>query len=246
MKGYVPSSYDVVARHAPAFLGLMPVAVTIAATNPVLWTVTNTLVGVAVTFGALIPLASLTRALGTRVQPTLWEYWDGKPTVRFLRHRDETIQGPTKDRYRALAERLIGQPLPTPEEENASPDAADAVYDAIGDKLRILTRNESRWYLIAKENKNYGFSRNAYGLRHVARLVSLGSLGWLLSVMWPLSGQSLANTFDNIEPLLLVALLLVAAAGAFWMVMVQKTWVADAADTYALRLLEALDDPDIV
>lgn len=233
--------YDLVARIAPAFLCVLPPAVTVAAISPILWSAINAMVGIAVTLGALIPISILSRSLGKKIESRIWKEWGGKPTTKFLRHRDGTVNALTKNRYHKIATQLIRQPLPTVEEEQANPEAADAVYDSVGDRLKALTRDEKMWHLLAKENRNYGFIRNSLGLRPIGILSALISGGWLSYVLLSNIVWSLDKVLDSIMPSHAVAYVVVLVSFGFWTLIVRLESVSATANEYASRLIEALD-----
>jgi hypothetical protein len=125
---------------------------------------------------------------------------------------------------------VTGEPLPTKAEEEANPDEADRRYEITVAALRDLTRDESRFNLVAEENAEYGFRRNCLGLRPLAICVAL--LGLAFSAAVSLSGS-------HSQFLLAGAVSLVGLV--FWVAVVKSEWVHAAADRYAVRLLETVE-----
>ena len=60
---------------------------------------------------------------GKRLEPALWDSWDGPPTTRFLRHDNEEFNPATRARIHAQL-RALGLGVPTAEEEKASRERA--------------------------------------------------------------------------------------------------------------------------
>ena len=121
--------------------------------------------------------------------------------------------------------------MPTEAEERASPAAADVRYDLAAASLRDLTRDGSRFALVAEENADYGFRPgNFLGLRPLALWVSA-----LVLVV------SLAMTAVQSDTSYLPAVLVAVFGLGVWTALVRPSWVEVAADRYALRLLETVE-----
>jgi hypothetical protein len=159
----------------------------------------------------------------------LWAEWEGPPTTQRLRWRGPTPKGAQQRRH-SLLEGLISEPLPSEAEENANPTEADRRYEIAVAALRDLTRDASRFNLVAEENAEYGFRRNCFGLRLLAGVVALLVLavsGILIFV---------ASHGQFFIPLGVAVLSLI-----FWIGVVRASWVWVAADRYAVRLLETVE-----
>lgn len=178
--------------------------------------------------GAVV-VCGLVRGLGRALEPSLWAEWGGPPTTQRLRWNGSTPKG-AQQRRRNLLERLLSESLPSEAEENADPSEADRRYEIAVAALRDLTRDASRFNLVAEENAEYGFRRNCLGLRPLAVVVALLVLavsGGLILV---------ASRGQFFIPLGVAVLSLV-----FWLGIVRASWVRSAADRYAVRLLETVE-----
>lgn len=178
--------------------------------------------------GAIV-LCGLVRGLGKAIEPSLWKKWGGPPTTKLLRWSGSTPRA-AQERRRVLMEQLLSEPLPSEAEEHGDPSAADARYDVAVGVLRDLTRDASRFGLVAEENADYGFRRNCLGLRHLA--LGASALVLVVSIV-----MALLHSSAPYLPAMLVALL----GLGFWIGVVQSSWVESAADRYALRLLETVE-----
>ena len=223
----IPDAYTRRARLAPAALAAAP-AIVLA--GGALTAIED--VGAILTFvlasGAIV-LCGLVRGLGKAIEPSLWRAWGGPPTTKLLRWSGSTPQA-VQERRHALLAQLLSEPMPTEAEERASPAAADVRYDLAAASLRDLTRDGSRFALVAEENADYGFRRNCLGLRPLALWVSA-----LVLVV------SLAMTAVQSDTSYLPAVLVAVFGLGVWTALVRPSWVEVAADRYALRLLETVE-----
>lgn len=96
--------------------------------------------------------------------------------------------------------------------------------------LRDLTRDDSRFKLVAEENAEYGFRRNCLGLRPLAIFVA--------SVVLVASGVLI---LVGSHSQFLISAAVSALSLAFWIMVVRNNWVRSAADRYAVRLLETVE-----
>jgi hypothetical protein len=170
----------------------------------------------------------LVRNLGLRLQPRLWEEWGGPPTTRLLRW--STGDPNVRRRHERLTQ-VSGESLPTQAEEEADPAEADRRYEAAVGDLRDLTRDRDRFPLVAEENTEYGFRRNCLGLRPAALAVAIGAALVSIAIL-VLTPAAIARY--------LPAAVTGMAGMLFWWFIVKPTWVKQAADHYAQRLLETL------
>jgi hypothetical protein len=159
----------------------------------------------------------------------------GQPSLLFLRHRDTSINGPTKQRYHALL-RSRGLPVCTKEEEAADPTAADGLYQSAVDWLLEQTRDARKFSMLLNESIDYGFRRNLLGLKPIALVVSIATFLaniLLLSINFGMSEtRVLAGYGLGVG---LAALILV------WICLVNESFVEDGAASYAKRLLAQLE-----
>ena len=196
----------------------------------------SSLAALAVSFGLLQFLAHMARDRGKQLEPTLFKQWGGMPSIRLLRYRDETIPKPAKERYHALLSEQTGINPPSNELENDQPAEADEIYQSWSDYLRGKTRNSSKYPLVFKENVNYGFRRNLFGLR---LLCLLGSIFCLAVII--LKGYQFYRTSATIDAAIAGTGVVVALYLSIFIFIINKQWVKLPAYAYARQLLEALN-----
>jgi hypothetical protein len=239
--GPVAQVFDSYARQArlyPALIVILPVALLVVVWFPALWTTWGALTSLASSFGIMLLLAQVARDRGKRLEPYLYQKWDGKPSVSLLRHRDTRIDKHTKDRYREFLNTQLPQlVLPTAEEERADPAAADAKYQSVTEWLLTQTRDTKRFSILFKENVSFGFRRNLWGLKPIGIAVSL--IAGLASVTAIFSLYQITHQAPTPEIALVTAavwlLLLI------WLTLVAPSWIRIPADAYGRQLLAASD-----
>ncbi|MBK7913910.1 MAG: hypothetical protein IPJ80_10475 [Saprospiraceae bacterium] len=120
--------------------------------------------------GALTYLFSqLGRDQGKAREPSLWTDWGGAPSVQILRWSNSLLDSHTKQRYHQKLQSLCPvQNIPDPNYERTNPSESDEIYKAWGKYLISHTRDCKKYSLLLKENINYGFRRNLWGLRSFA------------------------------------------------------------------------------
>ncbi|MEU7944144.1 hypothetical protein AB0C50_05630 [Micromonospora taraxaci] len=224
-------SYSRRARIYPALLAVLPVALISA-----LLTNNKPLVALSpilLSAGTLFLAGNIVRVLGQRTQQRLIVKWDGMPTTKLLRFREAQNSVMLQRRRQAL-EVLFGAPLPTRRQEAANPQKADEAY--IAATRCLITHMRSRpgqFPLIDHENATYGFARNLLGVKPLALVVLTASV----------AADAVIYLRDGLAgPLVVVAGLHVGLA-TVWLFFIRPAWVRQAAETYAERLLEALDLP---
>lgn len=227
--------YDRNARLKPALLVVLPVLLFAAVWSAELWTLMGGLVGLLATCGVAFLLSRIARQRGRDIERKLIEIDGALPSVRYLRHRDRTLDGQTKARYHAFL-RSRGVHVPSQDEEQLHAKAADGHYSSACKQLLEWTRDKTRFPLIANENIDYGFRRNALGLRSIAFVVLVVStLANTAVLAYAYHQQGTPNWAG-------VALLVFLIAALFvWIKVVTLDFVRDGAHAYALRLLAACD-----
>jgi hypothetical protein len=233
MKNGKLDEYAMKARVFPAFIALAP-----------LGTLAGQFVGLKSLFLAVCTgiggtailsfvLAQWSRDAGKRKESELFDIWEGKPTTRYLRHRNLDENPVLRLRRRQRLEKLAqGIVLPSIAAEDADPAEADHHYEAATKVLIQRTRDKARFAVLFQELIDYGFRRNMWGLKTTAIIVDSTSL--LLCVLLVLFGQraeynvTLAITF------------VVILAG--WCLVVTPSWVYRSARTYSERLFDTLDE----
>jgi hypothetical protein len=181
----------------------------------------------------LLALCGLVRGRGRSIEPRLWADWGGAPTTSLLRWSG-SVPEHTQRRRHALLESILGEALPTRAEEEADPKAADPRYETAVAALRDLTRSRANFPLVAEENAEYGFRRNALGLKPVA--IVIAAAAGLAAVILA-SAESAPGHF-------LPAAAVAAGAIVAWTVVVRPVWVRAAAERYAERLVETCESLD--
>lgn len=230
-------SYNLRARVAPVFILAIPVVVSIAAWVPGILSLTWGSATIVLTLGFSMLVAQFGRHFGKQKEQKLWESWHGPPTTRFLRHRDTTLSPALRTRYhdrlRALQPDLK---IPTAKQEAKDPKAADAIYGAVTRYLITMTRDQEKFPLIFKENVNYGFLRNLWGMKPFG--LPLSTLGTIACTarLWLVYNQHVTLSPEGLAGALISLALLIC-----WLFWVTPNAVRIAADAYAERLLEACE-----
>jgi hypothetical protein len=185
--------------------------------------------------GGTFFLAILARNLGKQLEPGLWESWGGSPTIQLLRHAG-TGNPILRERWHRFLSRLLGKPLPTPQEEQVNPKGADDIYNA-GIKLLInKTRDVKKLHLLYKENIQYGYCRNLFAMRTMGLILSgLGSGACLAAGLWN------AHTGD-VKMYSWICLAADLMFLAWWIFVIKPAWVSVPAVAYAERLLESIEN----
>lgn len=230
-------SYSLRARFFPAVLVLLPVIASVAAWMPLgslSWKTVASL-GCLAAFATL--LSHLVRDVGKRRETSLFEAWNGAPSVRFLRHRDSTLPDATKDRYRSKLAVIPGINMPTSRSERARPDAADAIYQSCCEWLREATRDRNRFGLLFEENVAFGFRRNLWAMKPVG--VVLSAAGFVAAGF-----HAALDIRDGRSPTIeaFVATALSTSLLIWWLVRISPSWVSAAANAYARQLLATCDN----
>ena len=236
--------YDRRARTLPALLCLLPPLVVLVIVYPASVSWQQAAFGLLVWCGGVFLLSRIARDSGKRIQDKLFATWSGAPTTRLLRHRDRHLDVHTKRELHAQLVRLTGLTLPTAPQEDADADAADEVYRAAVTWLIKRTRDPKRFSLLFKENVNFGFQRNALGLRWVGVAFAGISVLWILVAAGLLTAaypHYHADRWQSISlPMgasLLVSLLMLAV----WLLAITPGAAKRTAFAYAERLLECAD-----
>jgi hypothetical protein len=170
--GAVLDPYDRRARTLPGFLMVLPVPVFIIAAGLRSDPLVSGLASLFSVFGGPVVLSGLARSEGLKIQPRLWRKWGGPPTASLLRLSDNESSVLCQQR-RARVERTAGRHLPSLSEERRDRVAADDAYAAATKSVIEETRDRKKYPLVFKENQNYGYWRNLFGLRPIGITVSL-------------------------------------------------------------------------
>lgn len=226
-------SYQFRARVRPVLFVSVPVALAV-------WAWTQAPLDAFSWLLSLLAAAGVHHALGEKAadrgrarQEGLWASWGGAPTTQLLRHRDGTLNPYTlRHIHEQLARLCPDLSIPTPADEEADPDRADAIYAACVDRLRVYTRERPREFPnVLDANAEYGRRRNLWAIWSWGVAVALLAI-IAASIRLYVSGPETASV--------------VALAGSVgflgWIAaVVRSEWVREAAFLYAHRLLEAVD-----
>jgi hypothetical protein len=230
--------YSLKARLTPAFLVLLPFALAVWAWAQVHsvsldWKVLG---AVAVYCGCTFFLAQIGRDLGRKKEKLLFQKWGGKPTTRMLRYRDTTLDLITMRRYHTRIGEVISRSFPSAQQEQIDPKAADEIYESGVRMLLERTRDKSKYPLVFKENVNYGFRRNLWGMKPAGIFICFLSLGISLipiaTAIYNATAVPVPNVFTAVADVVFVT---------FWILRITPAWVNLPAEAYALRLLAACE-----
>jgi hypothetical protein len=166
--------YDFRARFVPSIIVTLPIISAIVALFPPARQLYGMLIGPALEAVLVLLLVRIARDEGKKIEPQLIKEWDGLPTTRYLRHRNNELEGPTRERFKTTLSKLTGLSFPCAEEEAHNPQEADAIYAAAVSALRERRRGKT-YRLVFNENCNYGMMRNLLGLRPTGVTIALGS-----------------------------------------------------------------------
>jgi hypothetical protein len=228
--------YPTLARRIPVVLFALPFCLLIASLfPPTLWT-EGVLASGVVVLGIGFFLSELGRDLGYKKQPALWRSWGGAPTMQMLRHRNPLLDPATRLRYHTKLATRLAVKLPTSDEEELDPDAADAVYDSCVKHLLEHTRDKEKFPLVLQENISYGFRRNLWGMKPAGILLSLigtAGCGTIVAYRWTNSGE--------LPSIPCAGVLLSALFLSLWIFRIKPDWVRLGAEAYAKRLLASCE-----
>lgn len=239
IKGF--DSYSLKARYYPTVIVFAPLCMIVLAAGSGLWGPMKGIIGATVAgLGLALVLDQVGRDQGKKKEPALYTVWGGKPTTRWLRHRDNTLDAITKRRYHEKLGKLVeGVKIPSAQDEAETPEAADAVYESCAALLRQRTRGKE-FSLLFQENTNYGFRRNLWGMKPA---------GIVISIIGTLGCAALAARFflaDNegwLVAVICAAICVVLLV--LWTLRFTPNWVRIPAEEYARQLLAACDSLEV-
>lgn len=190
--------------------------------------------------GLLLYLTShLGRDNGKKKEAVLWDEWGGAPTDQLFRWQNNIIDEHTKIRNHVKMNTLC--PVTHNVDRNfeiQNPILTDSVYSSWNYYLRNQTRDISKYPLIFKENMNYGFRRNLWGLKPYA----IFSITFLMIITYVFFVYSIGIwEFQFLPELFWLLQTILAAILLVWVFFVTKSWVHLPAFEYAKRLHESID-----
>ena len=167
---------------------------------------------------------------GKRIEKNLWRKWEGPPTTRFMRHGNQEYNGITRERVHTHL-RKLGTHVPTLEEQHSDPEHADQHYEACTKELRRRTRDKTKFPLVHKRLIDYGFRRNALGLKRYGFLIAVTTL--LFCLWYVIYGDPMVLSPWTISICLTLVFWVI-----IWITWVNETRVWNSANRYAYVLLE--------
>lgn len=236
--------YDRRARTLPALLCLLPPLVVLVLVYPASVSWHQALLALLVWCGFFFLLSRIARDAGRRIQDDLFEAWSGAPTTQLLRHRDRRLDAHTKQALHAKLSALTGVPMPTVQQEQNDPSGADEAYRAASLWLIKRTRDTKRFALLFKENINFGFQRNALGLRWAGVVIALLSIAWILmaaGIVIITPPYYHAERWQSLPLAMDVSLLVSLGMLAIWLLAITPGAARRSGFAYAERLMECAD-----
>jgi hypothetical protein len=241
----ITDPYDRKARLYPALLALLPLVVMLVTLYASTASTLTNIVGTVFSLGGLFMMMNISREMGKRLEPKVYETWGGKPTTLLLRHRDKRLDGVTKRRYHKFLSSKIEVRFPDSAQETSKPDLADEVYQSATRWLLNKTRDTKKFKLLFNENITYGFRRNALGVKNIGLIISGACTLWVLITHQIIQ---ITNPFFNYTafatlPDTAISSLATSISMLFiWFFFFTKTSLQTAAFTYAETLLRACDE----
>ena len=223
--------YTRAARVYPALITILPIFLT--SISIIDGIVIEILWPLLASVGFVYLLSHIARSLGKRLEHKLIHDWNGIATTHLLRYA-ETDNKPLLNLYHTqLAQFAPAISIPTRAQELRSPDTADKSYIAAVKLLSSYVRERKKEYpRVHEEVISYGFRRNLLGLKAIAISALIASTLLQLSVCF----------IDKFSALRVCCIVLQIIMIAFWITIVNPSWVYQAAELYAARLFDALNE----
>ncbi len=229
--------YDRKARLYPALVLLLPIAATAMVFLAVELGLSEALIFLAVSCGGAFLLSQLARDAGKRKEPGLWKSWGGPPTDVMLSHADTRLDAVTKKRYHTkLAQLVDGTQAPTTTQEQADVAGALTIYSAWAKYLRTQTRDTKKFHLLFKENINYGYRRNVWGMRPIGIVSTLLCCAGIGAYSW-----YQCRTGCVVHKPMLICFTIDFVFLLLWLFVFTRKWVRIPAQAYSDRLLESIE-----
>lgn len=231
--------YDIKARVAPSLIVIFPILFSVWVWFPITQTWADALSGTvfAIFFSWL--LGRIAREQGLKAQDRLFKKWGGNVAANMLRLDNTHLNSLDKRRYRKFLEQQIdGLALPTEEEERAEKPDVTERYEMAINWLRRSTRDQTKFFLVFKENVNFGFHRNLYGMKGFAIFFYLAMLALNIFTLIKGSDIGIENyTVNSISSIAVSCLSIIV-----WIFFITEKSVKSAAIAYSERLLEACEE----
>lgn len=230
--------YDRRARLYPMVLVLIPLALGAASWTPDGVKIPGLIGSAIAVLAASTFLTQVGRDQGKKREKELFRLWGGRPSDRALSYSARVFAEGTLSRWHKKliavdAELSIPE---SPAAEKADPKAAKAAYAAATDLLVAKTRDKTAFPLLFKENTNYGFRRNLWGMKAIG--IGCAILGAVTA-----GSKIVVLALDELPleltPFVVLGLCLVIVV--LWVARVTPAWVRIPADGYAKHLAEACE-----
>ncbi len=234
----VMNPYDRRARLYPMVVVLLPLALGVAVWIPAGVKIPGMIGSAVVMLATSALLTQLARDQGKRREKELFRLWGGRPSDRALSYSSRTFAEATLTRWHKKLLELEPN-LRIPESmsaEKADPKGAKGAYAAATDLLVAKTRDKGTYPMLFRENMNYGFRRNLWGMKAIGITTSLLGLA--------AAGAKIVLLALDSEPQELVpfvALGLCIVLLGVWIGRVTAAWVRVPAEGYAKHLAEACE-----
>ena len=231
-------SYDRRARLYPMVLVLLPLALGAASWTPSGIEIPGLVGGAVIVLAVSTFLTQLARDQGKRREKELFRRWGGRPSDRTLSFAAHVFAESTLQRWhRKLTGLDESLSFPeTAEAEKADLKKARAAYAAATDVLVARTRDQSTFSLLFKENMNYGFRRNLWGMKPAG--IATAAFGMIAAgarcVTFAMNDQQ-----QGVVPVAAGVLSVIMLV--MWIWRVTPAWIRVAADGYAKHLVEACE-----
>lgn len=227
------SSYEMRARLTPGLLAMAPLSVSIVTLGLDGYPAVAVLGGLLTVTGGTYLLSVLVGVVGRRAEVALWSQWGGPPTTLKLRLREPTDNVVRRDKWRTDIAALTGVELLDEYAERRDPYAADQTIETAVGACRYLGHPGGDGHsMVRTENAQYGFERNLYAFRWVARAIAALATGAVVIALWTLP--------EIPRSTLVVGALINASLLVAWAVIPSRTRTAHAGDRYATQLLDAV------
>lgn len=185
-------------------------------------------------------LGKASREIGKKKQEKLIIKWDGMPSTRFLRHRDNTYDEHTKGRYHSyLQTHVPNLIIPTLEEELENPEKADLIYQSAVIWLLKKTRDTEKYSLLFKDNINYGFARNFWALKYWGIVINLLVLAGTAALIYHRYHFNLSLIPHEVWLSVGITIIII-----LFILLFKEEAVHSKAKAYARTLLEVCDEED--
>jgi hypothetical protein len=241
----ITDPYDRQARLYPALLASLPLVAMLVTLYASTASTLSIVVGTAFSLGGLYMMMNISREMGKRLEPRIYAGWGGKPTTILLRHRDQRLDRVTKHRYHKFLSSKINRGFPDRAQEMSNPGLADEFYQSATRWLLDKTRDTKKFSILFKENINYGFRRNALGVKPIGLATSCVCTLWVLithDVIQVMNPAFSYGAFLTLPDAAIASLGTSTSMMVIWSCFFTKTSLETAAFTYAETLLRACDE----